>query len=142
MGSINLRTWDGAEVGFLEPVDDRQSSAGLQQLHSGGEEFFALFKMRDGFHAPEKIELILESHRLGVHQQEFHVVDMLDRCGLSCDFHLYPGNRYACCVRVIGLGQMKAAGAHAATNIENIRMRLHIGKMGEMFDELKLGFFF
>lgn len=37
---------------------------------------------------------------------------------------------------------MKAAGPDATTNIKNIGSGFHIGEMGEMLDELKLGFFF
>jgi hypothetical protein len=37
---------------------------------------------------------------------------------------------------------MQTAGPDAAANIKNIRPMFHIGKLGEMLDELKLGFFF
>jgi hypothetical protein len=37
---------------------------------------------------------------------------------------------------------MKAASPDATTNIKNIRSGFHIGELGEMLDELKLGSFF
>jgi hypothetical protein len=140
-GSDIFSDLGGRKVRFLEPIDDRDRPSRFQKPGSGGEKLFAPVEMRNRLDAPEKIELAFEVHRFSVHQKEFHG-QPLSRRRLVGHFNLNRGNGYPRGLRVIGSGQMKAAGADAASDIKNIRCRSNIGKLSEMLDELKLGSFF
>src|SRR5260370_38456308 len=96
--------------------------------------------MRYGFYGPEKVELFLEVHRFGVHEEKLRI-KLLPRGSLGRHFGLYRGNGYTGNGGVKVFGQIETAGAEAAANVKNIRARLYSCEPSEMLDWLKLGLF-
>ncbi len=107
------------EILFLEPVDDRERAARLQEPVGGSKEIFAVLIVGDGFHRPQNVELLLEVHCLGVHQEELDIEPLPCR-SRGCHFDLYWGNSYARDGGVIVFRQIKTAGTDAAANVKNI----------------------
>ena len=128
------------EIFSFEPVGDGEAAAGLQEFSGRSKEFLTVLIVGNGFHRPENVELLLEIHGFGIHQEELHI-EVLRCRGLNCHFDLNPGDRYASDGGVEVFCQVKTGGSESAANIENIRAGLHAGELGEMLDELKLGLF-
>src|SRR5216683_3412854 len=128
------------QIFFFEPVGDREEATGLQEFSGRNKELFAALIVGDGFYGPEKVELFLEVHRFGVHQEKLRI-ELLPCRSLGRHFGLYRGNGYAGDGSVVVFGQIETAGAEAAANVKNIRARLYSCEPSEMLDELKLGLF-
>ncbi len=128
----------GGEIFLFEPVGDGEAAAGLQKFSGRSKESLAILIVRDGFHGPQNVELFLEVHGFGVHQEEPYI-EVLRCRGLHGHFELYGGNGYARDGGVKVPGQVETAGAQAAADVKNIRARLYADALSEMLDELKLG---
>src|SRR2546429_5407786 len=111
----------GRQIFFFEPVGDREEATGLQEFSGRSKELFAALIMRDGFYGPEKVELFLEVHRFGVHQEKLRI-ELLPCRSLGRRFGLYRGNGYAGDGGVMFFGQIEAAGAEAAADRKSTRL--------------------
>jgi len=130
----------GGEAVSFEPVGDSKDAVWFQEFGSRSKEFGTILVVRDGFHGPENVELVREIHGFGVHQEERCVEASLRR-SLSGDFDLCGRDGDAGHGGVEFFGEEESAGAKAATDVQDVRMRLYVCELGEMFDELKLCLF-
>ena len=125
---------------FSEPVGDGKRAIRLEEFRRGGKEFGQVLIVGDGLDRSQEIELSLEIHGFGVHQKEGRIEVFFFR-GLFSHFDLNRRDGDAGDGRSIFLREVQAAGAKAATDVEDIRVWLDVYEFGEMFDELKLCLF-
>jgi len=141
MGAINFLVPARVRFSFLNQSVIAKRAAGLQELSGRSKELLAALIVRNGFHRPENVKLILEVHGLGVHDEELRI-ELLSCRSLDCHFGLNWRNGYAGDGGVIVLRQIKTAASIAAANVQNLPPRSYLCEFREMLDELKLGLFF
>ncbi len=83
----------------------------------------------------------VEGHGFGVHEEELGIEPDFGG-GLGGHFDLHGGDGDADGGGLELTGEIEAAGAHAATDIENVGAALDACKGGEMLDQLDLCSFF
>ena len=114
---------------MFEPVGEGEGAAGLEMAGSVEEESGNVLIVGDGFDRPENVEGLSEMHGFGVHVEKTGGDTSLCGGGVG-HFDLYGRDSDADAAGVKLAGEMNAAGAEAAADIENCGARRNGGGLG------------